>query len=179
MNVTVAICTWNRARLLDETLSRFRSVRVPAGLDWELLVVNNRSTDDTDEVLKKYESALPLRRLFEPQQGLSHARNCAIAAAQGELLLWTDDDVLVDADWLGQLVRAANSHPTAAYFGGPIDPWFETDARGGWSGCGRRLPAFMFSKTTARRRGRLARANRRRAPIWPFVRACYGRCRLT
>jgi glycosyltransferase involved in cell wall biosynthesis len=122
--VSVAICTWNRAGLLDQTLARMRDLRVPAGLGWELLVVNNNCTDGTDAVIARHEPHLPLRRLFEPAPGHSNARNCAVRHARGELVLWTDDDVLVDEHWLAEMARAAAEHPGAAYFGGTIDPWF-------------------------------------------------------
>jgi glycosyltransferase involved in cell wall biosynthesis len=125
MHVTVAICTWNRAALLDRTLTQLRELRIPAGTTWELLVVNNNSPDDTAAVLARHANRLPLRPLFEAQQGLSAARNRAVAEAQGDLVLWTDDDVLVDPDWLGEYVRAADRCPEAGYFGGTIDPWFE------------------------------------------------------
>ncbi len=127
MNITVAICTWNRARLLDQTLAAMRKLQAPAGVEWELLVVNNNCTDDTDAVIAQHQSALPIRRLLETKQGHSHARNCAIDAARGEMLIWTDDDVLVDPDWLVRYVEAAQAYPQAGYFGGTVDPWFEVD----------------------------------------------------
>jgi glycosyltransferase involved in cell wall biosynthesis len=127
MFVTVAICTWNRAKLLDRTLNQMRELRIPDGVTWELLVVNNNCTDETDAVLAKYGDQLPLRRLVETKQGHSHARNCAIDHARGELLIWTDDDVLVDREWLAEYVKAAEAHPDAGYFGGTIDPWFESE----------------------------------------------------
>jgi glycosyltransferase involved in cell wall biosynthesis len=122
--VTVAICTWNRAGLLDQTLTQMRGLRIPAGVTWELLVVNNNCTDDTDAILAKHAPHLPLRRLLETKQGHSHARNCAVAAAVGDLLIWTDDDVLVGPDWLAEYVVAARTWEGAAFFGGPIRPWF-------------------------------------------------------
>ena len=61
VDVSVAICTWNRAKLLDQTLTQMRQLRIPAGLTWELLVVNNNSTDDTDAVASRHASSLPLR----------------------------------------------------------------------------------------------------------------------
>ena len=125
--VTVAICTWNRAALLDRTLSAMSLLRVPTDITWELLVVNNNCTDDTDDVLQRYAKRLPLRRLFEPKPGLSHARNCALTAAHSDLLLWTDDDVLVDPEWLSEYVIAADAAPQASFFGGTIDPWFEAE----------------------------------------------------
>jgi glycosyltransferase involved in cell wall biosynthesis len=126
MHVTVAICTWNRANLLDQTLTRLRDLRVPDGVTWDLLVVNNNCTDDTEAVIAKHTDRLPLRGLFEAKQGLSNARNCAIDAANGELLVWTDDDVLVDPEWLVGFVSAARRWPNAAYFGGAILPWYES-----------------------------------------------------
>jgi glycosyltransferase involved in cell wall biosynthesis len=127
MLVTVAICTWNRAALLDQTLARMRELRIPDGHTWELLVVNNNSTDNTDEVIDKHSDHLPVQRLLETRQGLSNARNRVLTHTRGDLLLWTDDDVLVDPDWLVSYVETANSNPNAGYFGGTVEPWFETE----------------------------------------------------
>ncbi|MEX2176558.1 MAG: glycosyltransferase [Pirellulaceae bacterium] len=126
MDATIAICTWNRAELLEQTLAHMRQLKVPAGATWEIVVVNNRSTDQTDQVLARHAQWLPLRRVFEPQQGQSHARNAAARAARGELILWTDDDVLVGPRWLAALLAEAQQQPAVAFFGGPIEPWFET-----------------------------------------------------
>jgi len=125
MLISVSICTWNRARLLDQTLTEMQALRIPTGVEWELLVVNNGCTDDTDGVIARHAPRLPIRRLFESMQGISNARNCAVAAANGELLLWTDDDVLVHQDWLSEYVSAAARWPEASFFGGPVEPWFE------------------------------------------------------
>jgi glycosyltransferase involved in cell wall biosynthesis len=128
MKLTVAICTWNRCGLLDQTMNRLQQLRVPAGAEWELLVVNNNCTDATEDVLARHAGRLPLRRLFEPTPGLSRARNRAVAAARGDYLLWTDDDVLVDEGWLEAYAAAFRRWPEAAVFGGPIHPWFEGEA---------------------------------------------------
>jgi glucosyl-dolichyl phosphate glucuronosyltransferase len=125
MKITVGICTWNRANLLNQTLSRMISLRIPYGVMWELLVVNNNSTDHTESVLKDYVDRLPLRRLFEASPGKSNALNLAVREAQGDLIVWTDDDVLVDPDWLAAYATAAAEWPEAAFFGGPIEPWFD------------------------------------------------------
>ncbi len=124
MSVSVIICTWNRARLLAQTLEAFDRLVVPPGCEWELLVVNNASTDDTDDVLASFANRLPLRRLFEAQPGKAHAANLALCQARHELTLWTDDDVLVDPHWLIAYWDAAEDYPEAAYFGGPVDPLF-------------------------------------------------------
>lgn len=125
MNVTVAICTWNRAESLNNTLRQMLQMQIPDGINWELLVVNNNCSDHTDEVISRYTDHLPLKRLFTSMQGIAHARNCATEAAQGELLVFTDDDVLVDNNWLIAYVDAAQNFPEAAFFGGPIEPLFE------------------------------------------------------
>jgi glucosyl-dolichyl phosphate glucuronosyltransferase len=125
MLVTVAVCTWNRAKLLDQTLAQMCKLRIPKGVEWELLVVNNNCTDNTEQVVGRYRDRLPLRPLFEQKQGHSNARNCAIDAARGELMIWTDDDVLVDENWLAESAKAANAFPSAVYFGGTINPWLE------------------------------------------------------
>jgi glycosyltransferase involved in cell wall biosynthesis len=126
MRVTVAICTWNRAPLLERTLPQWSELVIPTGVDWELVVVNNRCTDRTDELLAEYARRLPLRRLDEPNPGRASALNCAIDAIEGDLILWTDDDVLVDRQWLAEYVRAARAWRSVAFFSGPIEPWFET-----------------------------------------------------
>ena len=69
IDVTVAICTWNRAALLDKTLERLAEVRVPAGLTWEVVVVDNHSTDGTAAVLARHAGRLPLVPLTELKQG--------------------------------------------------------------------------------------------------------------
>ena len=127
MRVSVAVCTWNRCEVLDRALAGMREVRVPDGVQWEILVVNNNCTDATDEVIARHARHLPIRRLFEPSQGTAFARNCAAAAALGELVLHTDDDCLVDPNWLVEYVTAARRWPGAAIFGGTIDPWFEVE----------------------------------------------------
>jgi glycosyltransferase involved in cell wall biosynthesis len=100
-------------------------LRIPEGISWELLVVDNNSTDETSAVLARYADKLPLRALFEPRQGKSHACNLLVSQATGDLILWTDDDVLVAPDWIEQYVLAARQWPQATFFGGTIDPWFE------------------------------------------------------
>lgn len=125
MLVTVALCTWNRAAILDRTLAEMAALRVPGGVEWELLVVNNNCTDHTDVVISHHGRRLPIRRLFEPAQGVANARNRAVANAFGELMLWTDDDILVDPNWLAAYVAAAERWPEATFFGGPIEPYFE------------------------------------------------------
>src|SRR5438876_1065934 len=132
MHVTVAICTWNRAALLDQTLARMRDLCPPAGVTWELVVVDNNCTDGTAAVVARHAAHLPVRRVVEPKQGHSNARNRGVDEARGDYLIWTDDDVLVAPDWLGAYSAAFSRRPDAGYFGGKIEPWFEADPPPAW-----------------------------------------------
>ena len=88
MDVTVAICTWNRSPLLRTTLERMTELVVPADTAWEILVVNNNCTDDTDQVVAEFEGRLPIRMVNEPAPGKSHALNRATDDAAGRYLLY-------------------------------------------------------------------------------------------
>jgi glycosyltransferase involved in cell wall biosynthesis len=124
MFITVAICTLNRAESLRRTLDSLVEMRVPSDLSWEIVIVHT-STDHTDDVISEYVGRLPVRREFEPRPGKSNAQNRAIDLAKGDYILWTDDDVLVDAGWLTAYVEAFRRWPEAAVFGGRITPRYE------------------------------------------------------
>jgi glycosyltransferase involved in cell wall biosynthesis len=127
MRVTIGICTWNRKDILAVTLSRLRDVRVPAGIDREVVVVDNNSSDGTPAVVRDASASLPLRYVFEPEAGLSHARNRLLAEARGDLVAFVDDDVLVHEGWLESLLAGAARAPSAGAFGGPVEPWFPVE----------------------------------------------------
>lgn len=125
LQVTVAICTLNRADSLALTLESFTLLKLPPRLGWNLLVVDNGSGDHTPQVMGAFQQRLPLVLLNEPRRGLSHARNRAIAAMTGDYIIWTDDDVAVDPEWLMRYADAFRRHPEAAVFGGDIVPVLE------------------------------------------------------
>lgn len=127
MRITVAICTWNRSALLRQTLNELTRIVVPADLAWELIVVDNNSTDATAEVVRSFGGRLPVRSVFEPRGGLSNARNRAVEECTGDYIVWTDDDVLVDPGWLDAYASAFARWPDAVVFGGPVDPWFPNE----------------------------------------------------
>lgn len=125
LDCSVVVCTYNRARSLADTLQALRALEVPPDISWEVVVVDNNSKDETREVVAAAAADFPrLRYLFQPLQGLSHARNLGIGAARGELLLFTDDDVLPERDWLLRVVEGMRAHGADAC-GGYIAPLFE------------------------------------------------------
>ena len=67
--------------------------------------------DHTDAVIKAFADRLPIRREFEPERGLSHARNRAVDAAKGDYIVWTDDDVVVAPGWLAAYIEAFRRWP--------------------------------------------------------------------
>ena len=120
LNVTIAICTWNWSKSLSATLLSLQQLTIPPDINREVLIVNNNCTDDTDQVVERFAAELPIRLLHERRQGHSNARNCAVEAAKGDYILWTDDDVIVDRNWLVGYVNAFRTWPRAALFGGPV-----------------------------------------------------------
>ena len=82
----------------------------------------SRSSGRRIAVIKAFADRLPIRREFEPERGLSHARNRAVDAAKGDYIVWTDDDVVVAPGWLAAYIEAFRRWPEAAVFGGPIIP---------------------------------------------------------
>jgi len=125
MDVSIAICTRDRAASLARTLDSLSAMRIPDGLEWEVVVVNNASRDDTDSVIAGFRHRLPLRREYEAVPGLSNARNRAVGTLRGAHVIWTDDDVIVDRYWLAAYIEAFRERPDAAIFGGKIIPLFE------------------------------------------------------
>jgi glycosyltransferase involved in cell wall biosynthesis len=126
MHASVLIATYNRARLLDETLASIARVRVAPSFLWDVIVIDNNSTDDTRAVVERHQQTfgVPVRYLFEGRQGRSSALNAGIAAAQARVLVFTDDDVKVAEGWL----EAATTPILAgevAYTGGPVRPIWE------------------------------------------------------
>jgi len=126
MQLSVVIATWNRVPLLADTLRALAAQEVPPGLAWEIVVVDNNSTDATAQVVDEFAAGapVPLRRVFEPEQGLSRARNRGIREAQGTILAFCDDDVLPAGDWVAR-IPAALERWSADGIGGRILPRFE------------------------------------------------------
>lgn len=122
---SVIVCTYQRAESLRDTLDTLRQLRVPPGHDLEVIVVDNNSSDHTRAVVEACQAGWPaLRYEFEPAQGLSHARNHGIRTARGQVLLFTDDDVLPAADWLERTLDGLERYQADAC-GGYIAPIWE------------------------------------------------------
>jgi glucosyl-dolichyl phosphate glucuronosyltransferase len=122
-DVSVVLSTYNRAGLLGPALERLLDQRSDAP-PYELVVVDNNSTDETRTAIEARMVDAPgrLRYVFEPKQGLSHARNAGIAAAQADVVAFTDDDVRVARDWVLAIARAFAARPDVECVGGRTLP---------------------------------------------------------
>jgi len=131
--LSIVLCTYNRARVLGRALTAL----VAAATDGaELIVVDNNSSDGTRDVVRRFLGGpLNIRLVDEPRQGLSFARNTGIGVAAGDHIAFTDDDVVVDPDWIRSLRHAFERFPRAAWIGGkvlpiwpaPPPPWLTDD----------------------------------------------------
>jgi len=123
--LTVLFSTKNRAARLPEVLECFTRLQSPSG-QWKLVIVDNGSTDDTLEVLASFAGRLPLVWFSEPKPGKNSALNTGLAHIEGDLVVFTDDDVFPHPQWLVELRKAADTQSAFSLFGGVILPRWET-----------------------------------------------------
>lgn len=126
MIISFIICTYNREKYIYECLSRLAKNTAQTG--WEIILVNNNSTDNTAEECRRFETDFPevhYSYFVETQQGLSFARNRGIAEAKGDWFVFLDDDAMVEPDYIANLQKNLKEHPETKAFGGPIEPFFE------------------------------------------------------
>jgi glycosyltransferase involved in cell wall biosynthesis len=107
VKITVILCTYNRCQRLSKALQSVATSRLSESVAWEVLVVDNNSSDRTPDVVKEFAGRYSgrFRYLFEPQPGKSYALNAGIRDAAGEILAFMDDDVVVEATWLENLTK--------------------------------------------------------------------------
>lgn len=108
-SLAIIICTWNRAATLQATLASL-ALQLPSGFETiEVIVVDNNSSDSTAAVVTQLSETWilgTLRYTFEGRQGKQFALNTGIAQSQGDLLAFTDDDILFPPDWIKNLFQA-------------------------------------------------------------------------
>ena len=128
-DLTIAICTYNGAQRLPAVLDGLLQQTGTADVSWEVLVVDNHSTDETAAVVRRYQrqwpSTMPLRYCFEPNQGAAYARHRAIQSAHSELIGFLDDDNLPAHNWVAAAYRFAQRHPQVGAYGSQIQGKFD------------------------------------------------------
>lgn len=125
MKITVILCTYNRCETLPATLESLAAQRFQEPVEWEILVVDNNSKDQTSEVVEEASRRYPgrFRYLFEPRQGLSQARNAGVHGARGDILVFTDDDVTFEPGWLQSLTAEMETGEWAGAGGRILRKW--------------------------------------------------------
>ncbi|MBI2996350.1 MAG: glycosyltransferase family 2 protein [Candidatus Melainabacteria bacterium] len=128
IGLSVLVCTRNRARQLATLIQCLGTQTNIEKLNWEIVIVDNNSNDNTKEVAYAFceGSNLKVNYLFEPKIGLSNARNSGILASKGSLILFVDDDVLIPKEFISSVLFGVQEFPEFDIFGFRILPdWQE------------------------------------------------------
>ena len=125
MDITVVLCTYNRCRNLVTALNSIAASMLPQSVEWEVLLVDNNSSDQTCQVAEDFCSRHHprFRYLFERQPGLSYARNAGIREAKGDIIAFMDDDVIVEPTWLQNLTANMRNGEWAGVGGRVFPEW--------------------------------------------------------
>lgn len=129
MRLSVIFCTYNREKYLYNALESIAMQNFPYQ-DYEIVMVNNNSTDSTEEISKKFQEDYPqvdFRYFLETNQGLSYARNRGVRESRGEILVFVDDDATVLDSYLSSIKSFFETHPDVSACGGPIIPVYEIE----------------------------------------------------
>ncbi|WP_183843341.1 glycosyltransferase [Rhizobium etli] len=127
--VSVLFSSYNGAsRRLRHTLDSLLRQELPRD-QWELIAVDNNSNDGTFDLLKSYSGKLPITILQHHKPGKSGALNLALDRVKGDLIVFTDDDVRAEPNWLKAIVDCAVAHPDYGVFGGRIVPDWEKEPK--------------------------------------------------
>lgn len=126
VDASIVVCTYNRCKSLKDTLIALK--KQVSSLSLEIIVVDNNSKDETKKVVEEFktESIRPVHYVFEANQGLSFARNRGVREAKGGLIVFTDDDVLPEKNWVQSLWNAAEEFK-ADCVGGKVEPLWAED----------------------------------------------------
>lgn len=129
LDFTVAIPTYNGESRLPEVLERLKKQINTESFSWEIIVVDNNSNDKTKKIVEDYQKnwllTYPLKYCFEPQQGLSFARQRAVEEAGGKFIGFLDDDNLPTPEWVAEAFAFGKQHQNIGAYGSRIYPEYE------------------------------------------------------
>jgi len=172
---SVIVCTYNRDKFIYSCLQKIADNGFPVS-DYEILLVNNNSTDTTEQLCLKFQNDYPqvqFRYFVEYNQGLSFARNRGIKEAKGEWLIFLDDDAMVHKGYLQNLALNLVNYPDANAFGGKIIPEFESGEEPAW------LCSWTYIWVSALNMGNNVKLFNKKYPIGANMgvsRAAIGKC---
>ncbi|MBD8389406.1 glycosyltransferase family 2 protein [Dysgonomonas sp. BGC7] len=129
MKLSVIFCTYNREKYIYNAMKSIAEQTYPH-LNYEIVLVNNNSTDDTEAICNKFQADYPhikFHYFIEYNQGLSYARNRGVKESKGDILIFVDDDATVFDNYLSAIDSFFETHPEVSACGGPIVPVYEAD----------------------------------------------------
>ncbi|ARV62235.1 glycosyl transferase [Nostocales cyanobacterium HT-58-2] len=131
VDFTVAIPTFNGESRLSELLNRLQNQIQTEHFSWEIIVVDNNSTDNTAKLVQFYQEnwqrPYPLRYCFEPKQGAAYARKHAVKEAKGQLVGFLDDDNYPISNWVAKAYEFGQNYPAAGAYASQIHPDWEVE----------------------------------------------------
>lgn len=127
IKITAIICTYNRAEYLRRSIKSLEIQTLDKDL-YEVLVIDNGSTDNTKNVFEESSRKVPnIKYYYEPEHGLSNARNKGLSIASGEYVAFLDDDAIASPEWLEKILEAFETFkPRPGVIGGKIEPIWES-----------------------------------------------------
>lgn len=129
MKLSIIFCTYNREKYIYNALKSIVEQNFPIG-DYEIVLVNNNSTDSTEHICQQFQSDYPnviFRYFIELNQGLSYARNRGVEESRGDILVFVDDDATVFDSYLSSICSFFDIYPEVSACGGPIVPVYEAE----------------------------------------------------
>lgn len=126
--ISVIICTYNRDKYIGQLLDSLAKNDYPE-TNYEIILVDNNCTDNTRSICEEFvvkKTNINFRYVEEHEQGLSAARNKGIKEAKGDIIIYVDDDAIVDSDYIRSYAEHFHSNPETMAAGGPIEPLYET-----------------------------------------------------
>ncbi|MBF2058276.1 MAG: glycosyltransferase family 2 protein [Cyanobacterium sp. T60_A2020_053] len=131
IDFTVAICTYNGAKRVPDVLKKLKQQVETEDINWEIIVIDNNSNDNTAEVIKKYQNnwnlSYPIKYYLETRQGLAYARQKAVEEAKGTLIGFLDDDNLPNQNWVKEAYLFGQRYPKAGAYGSRIKGEYEIE----------------------------------------------------
>jgi glycosyltransferase involved in cell wall biosynthesis len=129
MFISVIICTYNREKFLREAIESIAKQSLDKN-EYELLLINNNSTDNTEEIYNKFIQNYPelnTKYFFETNQGLSFSRNRGFNESKGDIIVYIDDDAAAEKDYLLNIEKFFKKNPDASAIGGKVIPVYENN----------------------------------------------------
>ncbi len=134
MKLSIIICTYNRVLFLPDALLSLTKQTVDKR-EFEIIVINNNSTDATEQVSLQFEKDYPeysFQYHIEKSQGLSYARNKGIEVAKGDLIAFIDDDAIAEPEYVAEILNVVESYPEMDSFGGKVLPIYPDKKEPAW-----------------------------------------------